>query len=109
MLILETISDKNCDTCLPFPLIQYWLHFGSSFLVFTISHGFFRLDTTLSHGEGGFWVTLSKSNVLFWAILCSYSESQLFLSLIVQVDIIFQDYIRGTPSIVEFIKQALGL
>ena len=68
-----------------------------------------QLDTTLSHGEGGFWVTLSKSNVLFWAILCSYSESQLFLSLIVQVDIIFQDYIRGTPSIVEFIKQALGL
>ena len=32
----------------------------------------------------GFWVTLSKSNVFLWTFLWNYSESQLFLPLIVE-------------------------
>ena len=78
-----TISHKNSETRLPCPLIQCWLQIGCSFLVFIALHGFFRLGTTLSQGEGGFWVTLSKPNVFLWIFLWKYSESQLFLSLLV--------------------------
>ena len=64
------------------PLIQGCRQIGCSFLVFTASHGLFRLGTTLSQGERGFWVTLSKSNVFLWTFLSKYSESQLFLSFV---------------------------
>ena len=65
----STVSDKNCETRLSSPLIQCWLQIGCSFLVFTASHGFFRLGTTLSKGEGEFSVTLSKANVFLWTFL----------------------------------------
>ena len=67
----------------PLPLIQCWLQIGSSFLVFIATHSFFRHGTSLSQEKGGFWVTLSKSNVFLWTFLWNYSESQLFLLLIV--------------------------
>ena len=60
------IRDKSCKarTLSPSPLIQCWLQISCSFLVFTVSHGFFRLCTTLIQRGGGFWVTLTKSNVV---------------------------------------------
>ena len=76
----------------PPPLIKFWLRIGSSFLVFTASHGFFRFGTTLSHGEGGFWVTLSKSNIFLWTFLWKYSESQLMFSLIKALQFLLKQY-----------------
>ena len=46
-------------------LKKCWLPIICPFLVFTDSHGSFRLAITLSHREGQFWITLSKSNVFF--------------------------------------------
>ena len=51
-IILETISDKICETRFSSPFILCWLQIGSLFLVFTASHGFFRRGTTLSQGKG---------------------------------------------------------
>ena len=65
----QQISDKNCETRLPSPLIKCWLQIGCSFLVFTALYAYFSLGTTLSQGEGGLWVTLNKSNVFLWTFL----------------------------------------
>ena len=70
----------------PLPLIQCCLPIDSSFLVFTASHDFFKLDTTLTQGEGGFWVNLSKSNVFLWTVFWKYSDSQLLNCLWLIVD-----------------------
>ena len=67
----------------PPPLFNVGCKFAYSFLVLAAWHGFFRLGTTLSQGKGGFWLTLTKPNVFLWTFLWKYSESQLFLSLIV--------------------------
>ena len=67
----------------PPPLFNVGCKFACSFVVLAAWQCFFRLGTTLSQGEGGFWISLSKSNVFLWTFLSKYSESQLFLSLIV--------------------------
>ena len=50
---VPTISDKNCETRTPSPLVNVGCKFAYSFLVLAAWYGFFRLGTTLSQGEGG--------------------------------------------------------